>query len=129
MTNEKTLALADLLPKIESIPWGYALYIPSSDTKWQSDMTVMVLDPDVDDDEPKVAIDNGMKYALMISNLQDVIQNLRMQKANPDIDDFIKAVEFYYKKRLVYESLIGDRSLPSLVVRAEHTEGADKQRR
>ncbi|UKA05116.1 hypothetical protein IHC92_08045 [Photobacterium damselae subsp. damselae] len=75
MAIDVLTTLAKVLLKIEVLPWEYALYIPKVEATWSEDMKYMVLAPegtDDPDDAPNVAKANGLKYALTISNVQDI---------------------------------------------------------
>ena len=99
MTTDVLIPLAKVLLGVDDLPWEYALYIPASSPGWLPDMSVMVLDPDETDDpddDPDEAKDNGLKYALTISSVQDIVNNARSQKANVDMNVLIKALKYYY---------------------------------
>jgi hypothetical protein len=93
------IVLAKVLLKIEELPWEYALYIPAVDAVWAEDMKCMILAPeetDDPDDDPDIAKANGLKYALTISDLQDVVVNAKAQKENVRQETLIKAIKYYY---------------------------------
>lgn len=99
MTIDTLITLAKVLSEAENLPWEYALYIPKSSPSWQQHMSVMVLDPEVTDDpddDPDEAKKHGLKYALTISSLQDVVENAQAQDASVNIDVLIKALKYYY---------------------------------
>lgn len=99
MTIDMLITLEKVLLNIDNLPWEYALYIPSTSSNWLADMPVMVLDPeetDDPDDDPDEAKKNGLKYALTISSVQDVVENIRMQNEKADLDLLIKALKYYY---------------------------------
>jgi hypothetical protein len=96
----KITNLTSVLSSIDELPWEFALYIPSSNPSWEPDMPVMVLDPeetDNQDSDPREAVDHGLEYAIMISSIQDVVDNLVMQKASAEPSDFAKALKYYYQ--------------------------------
>ena len=99
MVIDVLITLAKVLLKIEDLPWEYALYIPAADATWSVDMKCMVLDPeetDDPDDDPDIAKENGFKYALTISDVQDVVENTHAQKKHVDLKVLIDAIKFYY---------------------------------
>ncbi len=99
MTVEALITLAKVFLNIHDLPWEYALYIPSSDADWSSNMECMILDPeetDDPDDDPDMAKNNGLKYALTISAVQDVVENIISQNKNADMEMLIKALKYYY---------------------------------
>ena len=99
MTKDVLITLAAVLLGADDLPWEYALYIPALTPCWLKDMPVMVLDPeetDDPDDDPDEACKNGLKYALTISCLQDVVENARAQDCSVNLDILIKALKYYY---------------------------------
>jgi hypothetical protein len=100
MTINMPISLAQVLWSINDLPWDYALYIPIADTSWTEDMKCMVLDPETTnnpDDDPDEAKSNGLKYALTIGEVQDVVENIKAQKHNAEIGLIIKALNFFYE--------------------------------
>lgn len=99
MASESLLTLATLLMSVSDLSWNYALYIPVSNSSWLANMPVMVLNPeetDNPDDDPDEATINGFKYGLMISNVQDVVNNARAQDAHASLEVLIQALKYYY---------------------------------
>ncbi|WP_305845492.1 DUF7716 domain-containing protein [Photobacterium leiognathi] len=99
MTVNVLITLAKVLLNVDDLPWEYALYIPKVDIAWAKDMKCMILDPeetDDPDDDPDVAKSNGLKYALTISDVQDVVENVKTQDPSCDIDILIRALKYYY---------------------------------
>ncbi|MEZ8639221.1 hypothetical protein AB6D55_04575 [Vibrio splendidus] len=99
MVIDVLITLAKVLLKIEDLPWEYALYIPRANATWSEDMKCMVLDPEETndpDDDPDVARANGLKYALTISDLQDIVENVNAQKKSVDQKVLIDAIKYYY---------------------------------
>jgi len=99
MTINVLITLTKVLLKIGNLPWEYALYIPAVDTVWSEDMKCMVLDPDETDDpdhDPDIAKANGLKYALTISDVQDIVVNAKAQKENVKQELILKAIKYYY---------------------------------
>lgn len=99
MSIDVLTKLENVLLKIEDLPWEYALYIPAIDAEWSGDMKCIVLDPEETadpDDDPDVAKTNGLKYALMISDVQDIVENAKAQKKNIEKKVIIDAIKYYY---------------------------------
>lgn len=99
MVTDKLITLEKVLSDTENLPWEYALYIPESSPSWQQDMPVIVLDPEETedpDDDPVQAKKNGLKYAMSISSLQDVIENARTQDPDTNFDTLAEALKYYY---------------------------------
>ncbi|HIF9521374.1 TPA: DUF7716 domain-containing protein [Photobacterium damselae] len=72
---------------------------PAAEATWSEDMKCMVLAPegtDDPDDAPNVAKANGLKYALTISNVQDIVENANAQKKNVEQKALIDAIKYYY---------------------------------
>ncbi|MBW4966325.1 MULTISPECIES: hypothetical protein [unclassified Pseudoalteromonas] len=101
MSTDILITLDKVLLKIETLPWDYALYIPAVDTVWDERMMCMILDPEETedpDDDPEIAKRNGLKYALSISDVQDVSENLNAQIKDVEQEFLIAAVKYYYDK-------------------------------
>lgn len=99
MTIDVLITLAKVLLKIEDLPWEYALYIPAVDAVWSENMKCMVLDPeetDDPDDDPDIAKANGLKYALTISDVQDIVVNAKAQKEDVKQELILQAIKYYY---------------------------------
>lgn len=91
--------LAEVLSNIEDFSWSDALYLPD-DEVWSKCTKGVILDPDdVEDDEddlPKYAKDHNLTYALSIQNIEGIVENVREQKREPTIEDYLQAYLFYY---------------------------------
>lgn len=99
MAIDVLITLAKVLLNIEDLPWEYALYIPTTDAGWSENMKCMVLDPEETedpDDDPDAAKANALKYALTISDVQDIVINAKAQKEDIQQSLIIKAVKYYY---------------------------------
>jgi hypothetical protein len=100
MYYQKIINLSAVIENIDSVPWEYALYIPSTDVKWSVEMPVMIADPDdtdSDEGDPEVVTTNGFKYGLSISEIQDVVKNIRMQKPKAGLEEVVSAVKYYFE--------------------------------
>lgn len=101
MATDVLITLATVLLKVDELPWEYALYIPEEGAAWAEDMNCMVLDPEETedpDDDPNVAKENSLKYALTISDVQDIVENVNAQKKSIDQKTVIDAIRYYYDK-------------------------------
>jgi hypothetical protein len=100
MTVGVLTALGKVLSNIDSFSWDHALYISQTDGGWLENLPCMVLDPeetDDPDDDPVEAKNNGLKYLLMISTVQDVVENAKAQQANIGTPQLIKALRYFYQ--------------------------------
>jgi hypothetical protein len=98
------LPLRKVLEHIEELPWKYALYV-ASDAEWAPNARAAVLDPDditSDDPDadvaPEFALSRGLKCALGIADVRDVIANAKAQlERSPSLDETLGALRFYYR--------------------------------
>jgi hypothetical protein len=93
--------LAEVLDRIETLPWGHAIYLDTQ-RPWTEESRVAVLDPnDVEDpdsdDDPEFAVRHGLKYALTVSITQDIVDNTKQQKVQPSVVDLLQAFNYYYE--------------------------------
>lgn len=96
---ENMFNLSQFLQSPDDFPWNEAIYLPKDKT-WSLMSLIAVLNPDdVDEGEedPKIARDNGLTYALGVSAGQDIVANAREQKPDLTIDDLLHAFLYYYK--------------------------------
>jgi len=99
MSVDIKTTLANMLLNIQQLPWEYALYIATHDVNWSGDTKCMVLDPeetDNPDDDPVAAKANGLKYALTISDVQSIVENIHAQRERIEMDVLINALKYYY---------------------------------
>lgn len=90
--------LAEVLEDIETLPWNYALYLPSGET-WTPETPCAVLDPDDygDDEEgPEFALQNGLRYGLGIQQVQDVVRFALTKNPEASVADLFSAFLYYY---------------------------------
>jgi hypothetical protein len=90
--------LAEVLAGIETLPWNYALYLPSNED-WTLEMPCAVLDPDDygDDEEgPEFAVQNNLQYALGVQQVQDVIRFELNRNPQASVEDLFSAFLYYY---------------------------------
>ena len=91
-------SLGEVLREAETLDRRHALYLPFDDV-WDVGTLCAVLDPESGqgpDDVPAYAKENGLKYAVTISTLQDIVINARLQRPDANADDLTKAFLFYY---------------------------------
>ncbi len=99
MTIGAVTTLVDVLSNIDELPWQYALFIPKENPNWLPDMPAMVLDPDETDDpddDPEEAKNNGLTYALTMSSVKQVVENLQAQTEKANLDIQINALRYYF---------------------------------
>ncbi|MBU3008787.1 DUF7716 domain-containing protein [Cobetia amphilecti] len=93
-----TYKLIDVLKGTEGLGEDDALYLPPG--LWEKETTSLAWDvndvDDVDPDaDPEAAKQLGMKYVIMIQDLDDIAKNLESQIDNPSDDDYLSAFIFY----------------------------------
>ena len=91
------LKLGDVLGNADTLPWDHAVYLPT-DGQWDESSLAVVLDPDgaaEDEEEPPLAKAHGLKYALDVATLQDVIANAREQRRDIDLSGLLRALLYY----------------------------------
>lgn len=93
--------LATVLMAVEDFPWNHALYL-DSERPWTATTRCSVLDPDdVDepesDDVPEFAAVNGLVYALLLTQVQDIVDNARQQLDSVTASDLVRAFNYYYE--------------------------------
>jgi hypothetical protein len=103
--SDTTRTFSEILLSIEQAnPRGW-VYLPV-ESHWRPDSVSAVLEseevpPEMEDEPdagvPEFAKRNGLAEVISVADLQDVVRNLREQKANASIEDQIAAFEFYYR--------------------------------
>ena len=88
-----------VLINIERFPWDALLYLPK-EGKWtlESPCAILMPDLDVEDEEadPEFAVQNNLRYALLFSDLQQIVENAKEQIPNANEELLFKAFMFYY---------------------------------
>jgi hypothetical protein len=96
---EKIIRLRDVLANIDIFEWRDALFIVRGE-EWRLDSKCAVLDPDdvenEEDEEPRFAIDNNLKYALSMQEVRGILKNAYEQNSNCTVEDLLKAFLYYY---------------------------------
>lgn len=90
--------LGEVLNTIEHAPWNHALYL-DAERPWTESTSTAILDhDDVDDpeEEPEFAVTNGLRYALLVSDVQDIVENAKEQKPHVTASDLVQAFNYYY---------------------------------
>ena len=97
----KLMKLKEILTLINNFVWSDAIFIKGSFNVWDLDTICAVLDPDdvenEEDEEPKYAIENGLKYALSIQEVKGIIDNAFQQKDDCSEGDLLNAFLFYFR--------------------------------
>ena len=105
MENKKLVSFREALLNISNSSGTAWLYLPR-DRNWSLDSECAILEseevpPELADDPnagvPEFARQNGLMQVLPVTVVQDIVMNARMQKALPTVDDYLKAVLYYYK--------------------------------
>jgi hypothetical protein len=84
---------------IESLPWDHALYLLIAGS-WDEQSVSAVLDPDEtenDQEEPAAARERGLRYALDIATVRDVVLNIQEQHPTVDLALLLRALIHYYE--------------------------------
>ncbi|TDQ37164.1 DUF7716 domain-containing protein [Aureibacillus halotolerans] len=95
---EKLIDLREVLVNVEKFSWEDSLFLPPTET-WSLDTNCAILNTDDldDEEEPRFAIDNNLKDALTIQDVQGVVMNIREQHPECTDDDLLKALLHYYQ--------------------------------
>jgi hypothetical protein len=91
--------LRDVLRNVDTLPWDHGVYLPANG-QWGESSPAAVLDPDDasdDEEEPAFAQAHGLRYALDISTLQDIVANAREQQQDMDLSGLLRAFLYYYE--------------------------------
>ena len=91
--------LGEILASAPAHPSGYALYLPD-DEVWELSTRCALISPDDiesdEQEEPFVAVDAGLRYALDGGTLKEIYDNLKQQVAVVDAALLLNAFLFYY---------------------------------
>ena len=92
--------LRAVLQSPADLPWDHALYLPRQEN-WTLDTECAVLDPDdVADDRdeaPQEALTRELKYALDIGTVQDIVENVGLQRQGADLELLLEALKYYWR--------------------------------
>jgi hypothetical protein len=92
------MSLGEVLAKADALNWRHALYLPFTEV-WTEATSCAVIDREESeepDEVPTFANEHGLEYALLISTVQDIVANARLQKPCIEISDLMRAFRFYY---------------------------------
>ena len=105
----------------EEISWYFKKYwifwmvqsvVLTEDEIWYVDTMCMILDPnDVegdDDEAPKIALENGVSYALDVQTIQSIVQNISEQKRIYTDEELLEAFLYYYDNDAYIEQTVFD---------------------
>ena len=97
---ERLIPLREALTLAETSPHDAALFLPS-DAVWaiETPCAILAIDP-YDDGEvdPPFARQRGLRRALSVSQIQDIVANAREQIAEPTPEQLLAAFLFYYDR-------------------------------
>lgn len=101
MSDVSSSNLGGILSDIENLSWKLSVYLENVD-QIDGETKALVLDADdidlADDDfTPLVVFERGFHEFISIQLLQDVVSNLRQQKANASLDEQISAAIYYFE--------------------------------
>jgi hypothetical protein len=94
------ISLLDVLLTAGEFPGDTRLFLPL-DVVWNLEMPCAVLpvDPYAETDAaPELARKNGLRYALQMPQVQDVVANARLQREKLTPEMLLRAFLFYYDR-------------------------------
>ncbi len=97
--------LAEALQSAPSLPWRDALYLPV-ETPWELSTPAVICNPDdlLDKTTNTEAVSaTGMRYALSITDVQDIVDYARKQRPDCSLEDLLKAFIFYFERDALIE--------------------------
>jgi hypothetical protein len=106
--NEHVTTLGELLRDPEALDEGAWVFLPEGDwSLWSLDTTAAVLrseevppelenEPDVG--RPEFAKERGLRHAVPVATLQDIVIKAKEQKRNVSADELLSAFLFYWKR-------------------------------
>ena len=90
------VALGELLLDPDRFPWDRFLFLPRG-AEWTLETKGAVLhEEDLDVEPPEAELANGMRYALSISQVCEIVENARQQRARPSAGDLLRAFQYYF---------------------------------
>jgi hypothetical protein len=95
---ERLIPLREALTLAETSPYDAALFLPG-DADWALDTPCAILAVDPFDDgeaDPQFARQRGLRRALSVAQVQDIVANAREQIAEPKPEQLLTAFLFYY---------------------------------
>ncbi|MCG7537561.1 hypothetical protein [Pseudoalteromonas sp. OOF1S-7] len=91
----------EVLDLLDKLPWDHHLYLKSESLSGLQ-VSVLVLNDDDElerdeNDEPSYASSKGYRYFLSVADLQDIKENLAIQKPSWSCSDLVIAIDYYHK--------------------------------
>lgn len=98
--NPAIITLGEVLQNPEQHSWKLALYVEPKE-QWDAHTRAAVLDPNETEDpdeEPEFAKQNGLRYALEIGAVKEIVDNAREQRPSATVDELLAAFNYYYDR-------------------------------
>ena len=91
------MTLREALLGAEQLPWNHHLFLPENQ-RWslESPCSVLNLAEEENPENPPVARENGLRYALGVHDVQEIVSNARQQMLSPTVAQLLQAFFFYY---------------------------------
>jgi hypothetical protein len=90
--------LGDVLKKAGSYHWRHSLY-GEPRPPWKSDTRCVVLERDVYSEEPPpFAQAHSLRRILSVQQVQDIVENARMQLPAPTLEQLVEAFNYYFAR-------------------------------
>lgn len=98
MMEVLSTTLQDVLGEVEQLPWNAVLFLPCDSSAWSTNTPALVLAEDELDDNDchPEATRRGLKYALGVSDVQDIKVNALQQRSEATSNDLVAALRFYF---------------------------------
>ena len=96
--SEETISLAEMLLRVEDIPWRRAVFLPTNVT-WSLDTqgAILAIDNLAEDEEPDLAVQLDLSFVLDFGDFRGIVRNARQQLSNPTLGQLFEAFEYYMK--------------------------------
>jgi len=93
------IQLKELIDTLDNLSWDLTIYTKGRVLS-RLDESVLILDDDAElerdeEDEPLYATENGFRYFLDVSSVQDIRDNLQAQNPNYSVDDLLAAIKYF----------------------------------
>ena len=100
--------LGQVLSTANKLPTDASLFLPIGD-KWTLETKCIIADGDLEDAEALVKeMDPAYGYALLISQVQDIAANARLQRSDVSDVHLLQAFLFYYDRDAFIDFLRND---------------------
>jgi hypothetical protein len=95
--QEMVYPLQDILMHADTLPWQLDLFI-ERDGSISGEMRAAIINTEEydDADENPFAHEHGLRYAITVSTVQDVVSNARQQRPECNLADLVNAFVYYY---------------------------------